>query len=88
MTLYKGRSHCTFTDSASHLCVPLPSSFKMNVTSGSMLPPPNPLALLPNPFTPMAFLPPDIAVQVTISTYVAIAITAVSIDPMTTALKL
>ncbi|KJA26661.1 hypothetical protein HYPSUDRAFT_1063858 [Hypholoma sublateritium FD-334 SS-4] len=43
-------------------------------------PPPNPLALLPNPFTPMAFLPPDIAVQYTINTYVIIAITTASLQ--------
>jgi len=27
---------------------------------------------LPNPFTPMAFLPPEIAYQVTISTYIGV----------------
>ncbi len=35
--------------------------------------------MLPNPFTPMAFLPPDIAVQQTILTYVFVAATTVSI---------
>lgn len=82
------RIHCALTDSASHLCALLPSPFKMNVTSGSINPSTNPLALLPNPLTPMAFLPPDIAVQVTISTYVLIALTTVSIFTTTTALKL
>lgn len=81
--------YCALTNtSASHLCALLPSPFKMNVTSGSINPSTNPLALLPNPLTPMAFLPPDIAVQVTISTYVLIALTTVSVFTTTTALKL
>lgn len=37
------------------------------------------LSMLPNPFTPMAFFPPDIAVQLTISIYVTVAATTVSI---------
>ncbi|KAJ3506386.1 hypothetical protein NLJ89_g6893 [Agrocybe chaxingu] len=32
---------------------------------------------LPNPFTPMAFLPPDIAFQVTVATYVVVGTTSV-----------
>ena len=31
------------------------------------------LALLPNPLTPMALIPPDIARQLTISYYIAVA---------------
>ncbi len=35
--------------------------------------------ILPNPFTPMAFLPPDLAFQSAIKTYVAVGTTAVSL---------
>ena len=77
-----------FTDSASHLCVlwnlPTLSSCKMNSTPSPITPPPNPLALLPNPATPMAFLPPDVAIQFTISSYVLIALTTASNCPMRT----
>jgi len=31
------------------------------------------LSMLPNPFTPMAFIPPDIARQLTISYYITVA---------------
>ncbi|KAF8202560.1 hypothetical protein BJ912DRAFT_1053727 [Pholiota molesta] len=35
--------------------------------------------VLPNPFTPMAFLPPKVAFQITLNNYVAVGITAVLI---------
>ncbi len=77
-----------FTDSASRLCLLLNhlllSSYKMNSTSGPIIAPENPLALLPNPSTPMAFLPPDVAIQFTISSYVLISLTTVSNCPMKT----
>lgn len=37
----------------------------------------NPLAALPNPFTPLAFLPPKVAHQLTITLYILVgAVTA------------